>query len=68
MLVQQLEVIEEILEVDFLRNTVVGRENKQEFYQEVLTSSKNNLRNSEEFQSFVRMPIIELLAENNARL
>jgi len=53
-----LPQVEEVLEVDFVRNCVVGREDSSGFYKEVLEVSKNNLRNSEEFVDFVRRPII----------
>ena len=36
----------------------MGRENSNEFYDEVLEVSKNNLRNSEEFVEYVRRPLV----------
>ena len=48
-LIGMMGEIEEILEVDSLRNCIVGKENSHEFYEEVLDVSRNNLRNSEEF-------------------
>lgn len=57
-LIGMLPQIEEILEVDSLRNCIMGRENSNEFYDEVLEVSRNNLRNSEEFVEYVRKPIV----------
>lgn len=57
-LIGMMGEIEEILEVDSLRNCIVGRENSHEFYEEVLDVSRNNLRNSEEFVEYVRKPIV----------
>lgn len=57
-MISMLPQIEEILEVGSLRNCIMGRENSQDFYEEVLDVSRNNLRNSEEFVEYVRKPIV----------
>jgi hypothetical protein len=57
-LIAMLPQIEEILEVNSLKNCIMGRENSNEFYDEVLEVSRNNLRNSEEFVEYVRKPIL----------
>jgi hypothetical protein len=57
-LIKMLPQIEEVLEVASLRNCIIGRENSNEFYDEVLLVSRKNLRNSEEFVEYARKPIV----------
>lgn len=45
-LAKDIENIDAVLEVDWIRNAVVGRENSDEFYEEVLTAARTNKRNS----------------------
>lgn len=56
------------LELTYLRNTVVGRENEEEFYTELLEISKANLRNSKEYREYVREPIAQMIIENRTKL
>ena len=44
--------------MDHVRNVILGRENANEFYDEVLKISRDNLRNSEDFVEYVRRPIV----------
>jgi hypothetical protein len=65
----QFGLIEQILEVDHVRNVIIGnKEDSEAFYHEVMKASRENLRNSEEFVDYVKRPIVDMLAENNAKL
>jgi hypothetical protein len=64
----RLEDLCSTLELTFLRNTIVGRSNSEEFYNELLETSRSNRRNSKEYVDYIRAPIIEMLTENRAKL
>jgi hypothetical protein len=42
------------LELNFLRNVVIGRANEKEFYSELLQASRNNLRNDPNYLAYIR--------------
>ena len=68
-LTSKMSDLEEILEVNGVRNVLSGLDNADEFYEGLLNYSINNKRNSKEFLKVVKEPIIELLNENrNAKL
>lgn len=68
-IIKEIPLFYDTLELTYLRNTIVGREDEKEFYEELLFTSKNkNLRNSEEYRSYVREPIIEMLVEARAKM
>ncbi len=63
-LAKKLEVFDQILEIDYVRNAIIGREDSNEFYNHVMHAAKTNKRNSPEFLAYVKQPIIEMLNEN----
>lgn len=47
----------------------MGREDEQEFYLDLLRTSRDkNMRNSEEYREYVRAPIVEMVGQARAKL
>lgn len=65
---KQLESLGETLELTYLRNTIVGQENSEEFYRKVTETSKANLRNDKDYLAYIQAPIVEMVTSNRARL
>lgn len=65
---KELESLGETLELSYLRNTIVGREDSEEYYREVMATSKANLRNDKEYLAYVQAPILEMITTNRGKL
>ncbi len=64
----ELESLGESLELSYLRNTIVGQENSEEFYKKVAETSKANLRNEKGYLAYIQAPIVEMIANSRAKL
>lgn len=58
---QHLKTISKLFDFGEYLDVIPGREDSKQFYEEVMTNTKNNRRNWSDFQDFVRKPIIDFL-------
>ena len=50
---KEVGYLSEVVEYPFVRNVVVGRKDQDSFYHEVITTSRDNLRNAKEYVEYV---------------
>lgn len=62
---KHFEIFKESLPVLGTQDLILGREDENEFYEEVLRVSRSNYRNSKEFVDEVKKPVVEYLRNGN---
>lgn len=65
---KDLESLGETLELTYLRNIIVGKEEADDYYKEVTKISKANLRNQKEYLDYVQAPIVEMITNSRGKL
>lgn len=65
---KEVGYLSEVVEYPFVRNVVVGRKDQDSFYHEVITTSRDNLRNAKEYVEYVQEPVRKLIQENRAKM
>ena len=57
----EIQMLRDCLPVSTIKDLVLGRHDENQFYEDVLTTSKTGYRNSVEFKDFAKRPIVEYL-------